>query len=190
MKRSRADVLIVAALPDELGNIPSQYPCLFTGIGKVHATLKLTEYLAKHAKENTFVLNLGSAGSPTLPTGSLVEAVAFIQHDMDVTGLGFPLGETPFDSFPALLEIEPQLGLPVASCATGDQFVQSSLPINVDLIDMEAYALAKVCRYFGVTFACVKHVTDGADDTAHDDWRTNVKTVSTRFEQLLELHLQ
>ena len=61
-----------------------------------------------HASEPApLVLNFGSAGSRVHDTGALVACHEFVQRDMDVTGLGFPLGVTPYDGTPARLVFEP-----------------------------------------------------------------------------------
>ncbi len=39
---------------------------------------------------------------------------------------------------------------------------------------MEAFALAKVCRVFEVPFAAVKYLSNAADQTAKDDWRSSL----------------
>ena len=45
-------------------------------------------------------------------------------------------------------------------CATGDSFVTSEADACGDVVDMEAFALAYVCRQYGVDFLSVKCVTD------------------------------
>jgi adenosylhomocysteine nucleosidase len=55
-------------------------------------------------------------------------------------------------------------------------------------MDMEAYALAKVCRIEDADFACAKYVSDGADEAAARDWRENVAGAADVFVALyLEL---
>ena len=44
-----------------------------------------------------------------------------------------------------------------------------------------AYALAKVCHVEGTAFACAKFITDGADDTAGNDWQLNLHRAAERF---------
>ena len=44
---------------------------------------------------------------------------------------------------------------------------QVSQKVACDVVDMEGYALAKVCHKLGVRLISVKYITDGADDTAH-----------------------
>jgi adenosylhomocysteine nucleosidase len=46
---------------------------------------------------------------------------------------------------------------------------------RVDLVDMEAYAIAHVCKQMNVNFVCYKYITDyvGTPNQA-DAWRKNV----------------
>ena len=52
-----------------------------------------------------------------------------------------------------------------------------------DVIDMEAYALAKVCRSYGIPFVSFKYITDGADGDAGIDWEQNVSKGIVKFKQ-------
>jgi adenosylhomocysteine nucleosidase len=47
--------------------------------------------------------------------------------------------------------------------------------MEVDLVDMEAYALAKVCKLEGLKFRCFKYISDNADENATSDWTENCK---------------
>jgi adenosylhomocysteine nucleosidase len=106
---------------------------------------------------------------------------------MDVRGLGFPMGETPFDSTPAVLEFPPLFqSLNEGTCGSADRFEMVEHEPHCEVVDMEAYALAKVCHHEKVSFACVKYVTDGADGHAHNDWKTNVALAAHQFVRLYE----
>ena len=59
----------------------------------------------------------------------------------------------------------------------------SSPDLATDVVDMEAYSLAKVCRNFEVPFISFKYITDGADDEADSDWETNVKNGVEIFKE-------
>jgi adenosylhomocysteine nucleosidase len=53
---------------------------------------------------------------------------------------------------------------------------------------MEAYALAKVCRSYGIPFISFKYITDGADGDADIDWEKNVSKGIVKFkEKILNL---
>jgi adenosylhomocysteine nucleosidase len=163
-------------------------PVLYCGVGKINATHALTRQLAeyRHAgRAPPLVINFGTAGSPTLATGSLVECEAFVQRDMDVTGLGVPLGVTPFDEAPARLQFARVFPhLPRALCGSGDSFATTRCAIECDVLDMEAYALAKVCWLERAPFTAVKYVTDGADHAAGQDWQSNLHKAADLFLEL------
>jgi adenosylhomocysteine nucleosidase len=132
------------------------------------------------------VVNFGSAGSRCFATGTLVACQEFVQRDMDVSGLGFALGVTPYDEAPPSLLFDPVFTqLPSAVCGSGDSFATTTdIEVECAVIDMEAYALAKVCWHEDARFACAKYVTDGADPAAADDWRRNVHLAAEDFLQL------
>jgi adenosylhomocysteine nucleosidase len=164
---------------------------LYTGIGKVNAAYRLTRALAEHRAEQGVlprVVNFGTVGSPTLGAGSVVACRRFVQRDMDVSGLGFPLGTTPFEEVPARLEF-PALfpELPEAVCGTGDRFETGRPAVDCDVIDMEGYALAKVCHLAGAELGAVKFVTDGADGNAGVDWHGNLPRAARAFLEHYDL---
>ncbi len=181
--------LVVMALPIESQGVfeREDIPVLYTGVGKINAAWALTRKLHDYRKNDQplpLVLNFGTAGSRTFPTHSLVACDTFVQHDMDVSGLGFAIGTTPFDDCPAILEFDRVfLKLPRAVCASGDRFLTGACAVSCDVVDMEAYALAKVCRLEGARFAAVKYVTDGADDASASDWQSNLHRAAERFLQ-------
>ena len=97
---------------------------LYCGVGKVNAAIALTRELRRYVHEARplpLVLNFGSAGSRVHVAGSLLACHEFVQRDMDVGGLGFPLGVTPFDEAPPCLSFEPRFPhLCAAVCGSGD----------------------------------------------------------------------
>src|SRR5690349_6566592 len=105
---SETPVILVMALEVEAQGLfrARGVDVLFTGIGKVNATYALTRRAAEQARgQKPLVVNLGTAGSRRFQRGSVVGCRRFVQRDMDVTGLGFALGHTPFeDDVPAELE--------------------------------------------------------------------------------------
>jgi adenosylhomocysteine nucleosidase len=191
--------LIVMALPIESQGIfeGAGVPVLYTGLGKVNAAMALMRRLSacRAAGEPLpRVVNFGSAGSRHFQTGQLVACRRFLQRDMDVTALGFALGHTPFEELPAQLEFPPVFThLPEGLCGSGDSFETGAAGLHCEVIDMEAYALAKVCYVEGARFACAKYITDGADHGAARDWEGNLKQAANAFWQLyqeLPVHLQ
>jgi adenosylhomocysteine nucleosidase len=182
-----AGFLVTIALEIEAQGVfeAAGVPVLYTGLGKVNAAIALAGRLAElraAGQALPTVLNFGTAGSPVLPTHSVVACRAFVQRDMDVTGLGFAPGVTPFEQEPARLEFDELFtGLPHGICGSGDRFETGLPTVACEVIDMEAYALAKACRRAGVRFGCVKYVTDGADHAAAGDWQKNLPRAAAVF---------
>jgi adenosylhomocysteine nucleosidase len=185
-------ILIVMALPSEnqyLHIASPDYPVLYTGVGKINAAVKLTKFLALLPQAELValkILNLGSAGSHKYDIGSLVNATLFLQHDMNVTALGFDEMQTPFEENIAVVG-ERIADFPSDTCYSGDSFIVDHK--GWSLIDMEGYALAKVANMFGCPFYCVKVVTDGANNDANNDWITNVEKTSAALASVVN-HLE
>lgn len=147
---------------------------IYTGVGKVNAALTLSRHLAR-LDEMPLVINAGSAGSHSLTTGTVACITDFVQHDMDASAIGCKPGQTPFEDALALHNGQAIAGLAHACCYTGDSFVTTAHPyFRLEVIDMEAYALAKVCQAFHAPFLCLKYITDGADGAAAEDWQHSV----------------
>ena len=187
-------MLVVMALEIEAQGVFEQQgvPVLYTGVGKVNAAMSLTRRLAHYrtaALPLPLVINLGTAGSRHFPTGTLVACHSFVQRDMDVSALGFPHGHTPYEEVPAQLDFPPVFThLPAGLCGSGDCFETGASRLHCEVIDMEAYALAKVCHLEGAGFGCAKYVTDGADGSAPEDWQRNLPHAAAAFWQLYERH--
>lgn len=160
---------------------------LYCGVGKINATYRLTRYLigCKPEVRPRLIVNLGSAGSAYFPVGTVVNCTQFIQRDFDVTALGFNAYVTPFEDSGAML----RNGLRYASypegiCGCGDSFdtSNSSQPWNV--VDMESYALAKVCQLEDISFACFKYITDGANTDAAASWSERLTETAAKLKEV------
>jgi adenosylhomocysteine nucleosidase len=138
-----------------------------------------------HGRRPRLVINYGTAGSRKIKKKTLVDCTRFIQRDMDVTGLGFMKGETPFEKdIPIVIESNCPFN-PIgrnATCGTGDNFAEDKSQYYGEVVDMEAYALAKVCHHFDTQFISFKYITDGADEQAHEDWENNLANGIVEFK--------
>jgi len=180
-------ILVAMALPAEgAGRFEAAgVAVLYTGVGKVNAAIALTRRLAAFGRADArlpLVVNFGTAGGARLPARTLVACRRFVDRDMDVGALGFAPGVTPFDELPPVLEFPAAFpDLPEAVCGSGDSFATADHGVACDVVDMEAYALAKACRIAGARFACAKYVSDGADQHAAEHWKENVAGAADRF---------
>jgi adenosylhomocysteine nucleosidase len=180
-------LLIVMALPQEsrglLENTGAEI--LYTGVGKVNAASTLARRLAEMrctGAGQPLVVNLGTAGSRAFPAHTLVACNRFAQRDMDVSGMGLPPGVTPFDSTPPIIEFPVVFTqLPQVLCSTADSFATHRHEISGDVVDMEAFALARVCLAENARFACVKYITDGADSDSATHWEAALDNAARAF---------
>ena len=174
------DKIYVAALEDEVIGLDYFH---FLGVGKINATIKTTELINKFKPKE--IINFGTAGSLNNKLNGIIECTKFYQRDMDCRGLlNFKLGQTPFDKINEIINSENGY-----SCGTGDNFVTSKIEMDVDVVDMEAYAIAKVCSIKGVKFRCFKFISDNADKSADNDWNKNLKIAAKKFEEFRSKNL-
>ena len=164
---------LIIALPEESEGI-EEYPIYLSGCGKVNATIATMEAIDAGAKK---IINYGTAGAVRDISG-LVEVTGYVDRDMDVRPLGFRLGQTPFEEGIRI----GRKGLVVGS---GDSFAVGKPEIECDIVDMEAYAIAKVCKKYDVEFRCFKYISDKADENAASDWNENIRKGNQLFQELL-----
>ena len=185
--------LIVCALEAETQGRLKEYDVLYTGVGKVNATIRLMERLGgiflsrEGAMLPSVVINYGTAGSRRIEKKTLVDCTKFIQRDMDVTGLGFQRGETPFEDQPPIVIQTLSPFNPIGrnlTCGTGDNFWEGDFQFTeeYDIADMEAYALASVCEEYNIPFRCFKYISDDGDPK---QWEENCKKGVELFKQFV-----
>ncbi len=185
---NKKNILIVSALEIEAQGQLNDYDVLYTGVGKVNATFALTRKFGKFGSHIPYdlIINYGTAGSRKIKKKTLVDCTKFIQRDMDVTGIGFMRGETPFEDNPPITIESKSNFNPIgrkATCGSGDNFVEDKSQYYGEVVDMEAYALAKVCFNYDVPFISFKYITDGADEQAHEDWEVNLAGGIVEFKE-------
>ena len=187
-----AKLLIVMALPQESRGLLESAGAhlLYTGVGKVNAAAALARRLAEMrctGAGQPMVVNMGTAGSRSVAAHTLVAANRFAQRDMDVSGMGLPPGVTPFDATPPIIEFPSVFThLPQVLCSTADSFATHRHEIAGDVVDMEAFALARVCLAENARFACVKYVTDGADSDSATHWEAALDNAARAFLALYQ----
>ena len=170
--------LILLALKEEAPNMAFSMKVFFTGVGKVNAAMTAAELIAKYQPKR--IINFGTAGGITVKSG-FHQVTKFVQRDMMCCELGSQPGQTPFEDGVVLGSGD---GL---TCSTGDNFVtDNNLLIPADVVDMEAYAIAKACKKYKVEFLCYKFVSDGANSDSLNDWRTTVSQGEEHYLRVLK----
>ena len=176
--------LIVVALESEYKN--SDMNILYTGVGKLNAMMALANNIHKWGTPSQ-IINYGTAGTVNKKHSGLVEVDVIIQRDM-IAEPQAPRGMTPFDNIETAGAIMLNTGTDV-TLGTGDSFVQGYDPwfgyANIDIVDMEAYALAKYAINKKIPFKCFKFVSDFADSNAMKNWNENVSVGQDAFDEIL-----
>ena len=139
------------------------------------------------------IINTGIAGSlrNEINIGDIVLATTAVQHDMDATNFGYPLGEIPqmgIKEFPAdekLRELamecskkaNPDIEVFCGRVASGDQFISSKekknwIQSNFDAYctEMEGAAIAQAAYLNNIPYLIVRAISDKADDSASMDY--------------------
>ena len=156
-------IFILCALPQETNNCDK---IIYTGLGKVNAAIKAVEII--NEKRPRLLINYGTCGAVNTSLNGLIRIKKFIQHDIDCSPLGFEKGVTPYDQIQDI-----SLSNDGYTCGSGDFFVSESMDLSCDVVDMEAYALAKACKLNNIEFLCYKYISDSADKSAGEEWKSN-----------------
>jgi adenosylhomocysteine nucleosidase len=179
-KKEFSRIVVLTALESELDTASAvgDVKVVYGGVGKINAAVATMSAIL--AEKPSLLVNYGTCGGITKDLCGLVEISHVLQRDMMAMPLA-PRGTTP------LCDDEPILASGHGStvCGTGDSFVTSVDPWlisnKVDVVDMELFAIAHVCRRFGVAWRAFKYVTDGADDLAPEQWTSNCSNGSELF---------
>lgn len=180
--------VFIVAVPDEveISTTILNSPVIFSGIGKINATMAAYRAFTEGYDE---VINIGSCGSLFLLPGTLVK-VGQVYQDIDVTPLS-EYGKTPFEASGKQILLD--INSPI-KCFTTDYFYDANQiskyssyyldNINKnDIFDMECFAIAKVCKRFNIKFSSYKWVSDDGDPHT---WKANCKLGFDKLKKLLD----
>jgi adenosylhomocysteine nucleosidase len=173
--------LIVFALKEEdcIGEYLG-WTKVYTGVGKINASYSITKAIEKY-KPNK-VINFGTAGGINLKKHCFIKIDKFIQLDMKCSQMLNKIYITPFENDIGFI------GENGTTCGTSDTFITDSTNLKgiVDLVDMECYALAKICKAENILFESYKYVTDECNGESLNDWKENIKKAKQHYEEVME----
>lgn len=176
------------------------------GPGKINAALCAQSLILHYQPE--WILNLGvaGAGDTTVSIGDMVIATAAVQHDMDTSPIGDPVGlvskinlvEIPCDASlrarlvkaaSAVQGVKVHEGV----IATGDQFINSGevrsrihCLFNAKAVEMEGGAVAHACYVHGVPCGVLRSISDQADGRSDMDYPSFTKLAARHSQQVVE----
>lgn len=169
------------------------------GIGKVFAAICAQTMILKYSP--CLVINTGVGGTLTdkLSIGDIAVASDVVQHDMDTSPLGDPVGlvsginviHFPADSRAVHLigKAADKMGVNnvKGTVASGDQFIASKekkayIVENFGAVacEMEGAAIGHVCYVNDTPFAVIRAISDSADDSSHMDYGEFLKIAADR----------
>ncbi len=176
--------------------------CINCGIGKVNATAA-----AMHLADMgcTYILNYGlSGGISRVLLGEIVLPNKFLEHDFDLTGIGYKPCEKPnqkyiYEANKALLNTAQSV---IGKCeggtaVCGDRFICNTADrdflrdtFNATSCDMETAAIASVCDMANIPYLSLRRVSDDAGHDAYANYSEmntgDGKTLSQVFLKVLE----
>ncbi len=174
------------------------------GIGKVFAALCAQSMILRYGVE--LIINTGVGGSlcAELDIGDIAISDFVVQHDMDTSALGDPVGLISginIVKIPADRELVKQINAAadsmgyrhiVATVASGDKFVSSSEvkdnianTFGAAVCEMEGASIGQVCYVNELPFCVVRAVSDKADGSAELDYPTFVSIAAEKNARLI-----
>lgn len=158
------------------------------GRGKVNAGVCAQTLILRFGVNS--IVNTGVAGAlkNEINIGSIVISTDAVQHDMDVTALGYKRGDIPGNKLSVFLAdtelcrsavasakaVVPQKRIYEGRVCSGDQFVADSAKkrlmgeeLGALCCDMEGAAVAQVCAMNATPFVILRAISDKADDVGH-----------------------
>ena len=179
------------------------------GIGKVFAAMCAQTMILRYKPD--CIVNTGVAGTLTdkLEIGSIAVSSAVVQHDMDTSALGDPVGMISGIN-KVLLPADQDLCDQLSACATvlgihtqtgviasGDQFISSSerksaivKTFGAIACEMEGASIGQVCYVNRVPFCVLRAISDSADGSSHMDYPTFVGMAAEQSVKLLRMFLK
>ena len=182
---SKKVIIVASPLETGLANDVNGYPIIYSGVGKINATIAAYKAFTEGYDE---IINIGSCGSLKLERGDIIN-VGLVYQDIDATPLS-NYGHTPFESNSYQIIANRLSDL---TCFTTDYFVDLqqlekyspsyiSMIHRCDCFDMECFAIAKVAKRFNIKFKAYKWVSDNGGDVS---WEENCKIGFDKVKEIL-----
>jgi len=181
----KTQLLIITALESELKReaLPTNVKIVYCGVGKINAALATLYGIQEYQPQR--IINFGTAGKVNRQLSGLIDIATVIQRDMLTEPLA-PRGKTPFCNRPHAYHAAGGQYL----CGTGDSFVTAHDPWlheqQVDVVDMELFAIATVAHQHQIPWQSFKYITDEANQDSGVDWQDRVNHGQACFLEKLQ----
>ena len=179
------------------GNSEAEVISILCGIGKVNAAAVAAHFVDIGCD---VIMNYGlSGGISSVRRGDICICDRFLEHDFDLTGIGYkpcekPLQKYIYGSDDGINGIAKKIipNAKIGTAVSGDSFVcddflRDSLKNNFGAMscDMETAAIAYVCDFAKIPFFCLRRISDDAGSDAYESYTE----MNTSDETLLSDYL-
>lgn len=183
-------VLVTVALPEEMFEMPANSCCrvVTTRVSKACAAYALTRAICSERPD--IVVNMGSAGTLNMNIGDIVVPSHFIDRDLmplAIEGVVAEISGCNTLRLPSVVGGKENFAPYTAS--TGDDFVTAGSSVAGDVVDMESFAQAMVCRNEGIPFVAVKYVTDVIGQNSVKVWAEKLADARTALGAYFAKHI-
>ncbi len=179
------------------------------GIGKVNTDICTQMIIDRDGADRLLFCGVAGGLAPNMQPGDIVVASHLIQYDMDLTAFGRRRGEIP--GLGRLLESDPELvqlaaaafdeafsgpdgpNLLIGTVASADRFVKDrdeqrrlQREFSALATEMEGAAAGHTCYVNEVPFVVVRAISDGASQSAQDEYTCNLSRAAANGARLME----
>ncbi len=176
-----------------------------SGVGKVNAAICTQTMILKYSPD--LIINIGVAGSINKKSsmGDVVIATGVIQHDVDTSAVGDPIGmisginlvnipcsENVVDALKNVAEKMHSFKVYTGIIASGDQFLNSQSKtewisefFNAIACEMESGSIGQVCYINNIEFGIIRAISDNGDNNSGIDYNEFVQTAAKNSIDLI-----
>ncbi len=179
--------------------------CVTCGVGKVAAASRISAMIIKYSPKVIVCTGVAGGLIPELKVTSLAIAENSVQHDMDTSPLGDPVGMVsginmiyiPSNEYATetLKKSADECGIQnvLGTIASGDQFICDGgkknyikSTFNAIACDMEIASMAYVCYINNVPFCACKAISDNGSDDAQMQFNEFVSIAAENSAKVIE----
>ncbi|GIP39771.1 5'-methylthioadenosine/S-adenosylhomocysteine nucleosidase [Paenibacillus sp. J31TS4] len=177
-----------------------------SGVGKVNAAVCTQVLIDAFGVDAVVFTGVAGAVDPALEIGDIVVSTECLQHDIDVTALGYERGIIPYQEvsvFTADKELSEQAyetsrelfpgKTKWGRILSGDQFIADRAKVaelhkvmGGACTEMEGAAVAQVCHMNEVPFVVIRAMSDKADGSASVNFPEFTKQASENSYRIVE----
>ena len=181
------------------------------GMGKVNAGICASTLIREFGC--AAIINTGVAGSldERMDIGDIVLSVDAVEHDFDVSVIGFQKGEIPYTgkyAFPAderlrklavaaVKQAAPEVHAFEGRICSGDQFIASKEQKDAIVrnfgglcCEMEGAAVAQTCHLFSIPYVIIRAISDKPDGSGAVDFARFAPVAAKRCAKIVDALIQ